>query len=139
LPGPPRGKGRPRFRIVRPKDRRKPQFVTVYTDKETADYELRLRGAATTAMVGKRVLDEPVTVQIDALMPVPESWPRRAQAEALRGDLCHTAKPDMDNIVKLLDALNEIVWWDDSAVIQTVARKFYHAEPMLIISVWRWL
>lgn len=137
LPGPPRGKGRPRFTIIKPKF--KPQFVSTYTDPATAEYELRLRGAAHKAMVGKRKLDEAVTVQIDALMPVPASWSYRERMEAIAGDICHTSKPDIDNIVKMLDAFNDVVWVDDSAVIKAVTNKFYSATPGLIIHVWRWL
>lgn len=138
LPGPPRGKGHHHYRIVYPKNGKRP-FVQEYPHPETAKYEKELRSAAWMAMVGKRVLDEAVTVQIDALMPVPESWSRRARAEALRGDLCHTGKPDWDNIGKTLDAFKNIVWKDDAAVIEAVVRKYYSETPCLIVQVWRWL
>ena len=136
LPGNPRGKGRPRFRIVKPKY--KPQFVTVYTDAETAKYERDLAIVGRQAMGRSAPLDCALTVFVEAFMPIPESWSNKKRAAAAAGDIFCTTKPDMDNIVKLLDALNKIVWNDDAQIVMMQSHKAYSEYPRLRVSVWRW-
>ena len=144
LLGPPRGKGRPRTRIVG-------DFATIYTDKKTRDYENALKAAGIEAMEGKDPLDEPVSVVVHAHLPVPESWSRAKRAAALAGDIWPTGKPDFDNLLKVLDGLNHhpprfkgdrekrpIIWRDDSQIIACQFMKKYSGTPRLEIVVWRW-
>lgn len=137
LLGEPRGKGRPRFRIVKP--RSAAQFVSVYTDSDTVKYEDRLAGAARDAMAGREPLDEPLSVLVEAFMPIPASWSNRQRERAILGHFWPTGKPDADNILKVLDACNKIVWRDDSLIVQAVVRKQYCAQPRFVLSVWRWM
>ena len=132
LPGPPRGKGRPRFG-------RRGEFVAVWTDKKTLSYEESLSEAGVMAMAGQEPRLGALSVRIDAAMAIPESWSRRKRQEALSGDLMPTGKPDFDNIAKIVgDALNKIVWKDDSQIIVSSFRKFYSGSPGLTVSVWDW-
>lgn len=50
-----------------------------------------------------------------------------------------TARPDLDNLLKLvLDALNGIVWNDDSQVISIKTKKIQNAEnPSTRLRVWK--
>ena len=59
---------------------------------------------------------------------------RREMAEA--GLIRPTTKPDTDNYLKgVLDALNTVVFKDDSQVVGMVAQKFYSCEPRIEIIV----
>lgn len=137
LPGDPRGKGRPRFRIVRPKGGQ--EFVSVYTDGETAAYEQALAWVGSAAWRGKPPLDIALTVFAEAFMPIPASWSKRKQAAAVSGELVPTGKPDGDNIQKCVgDALNKIIWIDDSQIVMWQCLKLYSDFPRLRISVWAW-
>ena len=137
LPGSPRGKGRPRFRIVKPKY--KPQFVTVYTDAETTKYEKDLSAVGREAMGRSAPLECALTCFAEAFMPIPESWSNRKRAQAAAGEIFHTSKPDGDNIAKCVgDALNKIVWDDDSQIVMWQVFKTYSEYPRLRISVWAW-
>lgn len=137
LPGDPRGKGRPRFRIVQP--RGKPQFVTVYTDAETLKYEAALAQAGAAAWAGREPLDEALTVFAEAFLPIPASWSKRKQDAAAAGDIVPTGKPDGDNIQKCVgDALNKIVWTDDSIIVMWQCLKLYSDFPRLRVSAWLW-
>jgi len=50
--------------------------------------------------------------------------------------LWHTARPDGDNILKIVcDALNEILWLDDSQVCLAKISKKYGREPSVIVVV----
>ena len=132
LPGPPRGKGRPRFG-------RRGSFVAVWTDKKTLAYEELLSQAGVEAMRASEPHLGALSVRIEAGMPVPASWSQKKRQAALSGDLSHIGKPDFDNIAKCVgDALNKIVWKDDSQIIVCAFRKFYSANPGLTVMVWDW-
>lgn len=133
--GNPRGKGRPRFRVIGSGKR---QFVSTYTDTETRKYEERLKAAAALQMAMGEPFDCPLSVKVEALMPIPASYSLKKRAMALSGAIMPTTKPDADNIVKMLDALNKVVWRDDSAIVSLLVVKRYSATPMLRIGVWRW-
>lgn len=137
IPGPPRGKGRPRFRIIRPKGGGA-AFASVYTDSETLEFERGIAQAGAAAW-RKPPLDEALTVFVEAFLPIAPSWSQRKQAQAVAGDVVPTSKPDGDNIQKCVgDALNKIVWVDDSQIVMWQCLKLYSEWPRLRISVWRW-
>ena len=81
LPGAPRGKGRPRFRIIKPKGR--PQFVSVYTDAETAEYEASLAAVGREAMGSMAPLDEALRCLSRSLCP--SQLPGRRRRRRPRG------------------------------------------------------
>lgn len=128
-----RGKGRHRSRIAKARDGR--AFIANYSDTATKSYEGDLRAAADDAMDGRRLLDGPVLVKILAIFPVPGSWSRRKRADAIEGLVRPTVKPDWDNIAKLTDALNGVVWADDKQVVTAAVRKVYGERPGLHIEV----
>lgn len=126
LPGEPRGKGRPRFSR---------KSGTAYTPAPTRSYEGALRFAAQEAMAGRSPIDGPVTVRVEALFTIPASWSRKKKALALCGALKHTGKPDWENVAKMLDAFNGIVWRDDSQVFEGEIVKAYSERPRLRVLV----
>jgi len=136
FPGAPRGKGRPRFRII---GKGMQQFASTYTDSDTRRYEDQLRVAATIQMGRREPFDFPLSVSIEALMPIPGSWSLRKRASAASGVIAPTTKPDADNIVKSLDAFNKVVWRDDSMIVNLLINKRYSLTPMLKVVVWRWI
>ena len=72
-------------------------------------------------------------------MPIPASWPRRDREAAVTLRKLPTGTPDADNIAKIAqDALNEIVWRDDSIIVCLSVQKVYSLTPLLRVSVWRW-
>lgn len=108
---------------------------STYTPERTVNYEGRLALAAQEAMAGRPLFDGPLVVDIVAFMPISPSWPKKKQAAAKSGEIRPTKKPDHDNIAKILDALNLIVWIDDSQIIQSRVDKFYSDRPMLVVRI----
>lgn len=133
LMGEPQGKGRPRSRIA--SSRGGKQFVAVYTPQATRTYESALKHAGKQAMKDLVVLEDPLSIFVRAVMPIPASWAKRKRAAARAGEILPTTKPDFDNIVKTLDALNEIVWLDDKQIVRAQIEKVYGDEPHLLIEV----
>lgn len=124
LDGEPVGKGRPRYNS---------KTGTVYTPYKTVSYERHLRWAAKAAMKGPGPLAGPLCVTVGAFFTIPKTWTKAEKAAAI--DRAHTSKPDLDNIIKMLDALNGIVWKDDSQIAQLTALKRYSSKPALVITV----
>ena len=67
----------------------------------------------------------------------PKSWSKKKQHAAIHGDIPHTCKPDIDNLVKFyLDCMNKIIFNDDSQVIHLSAQKFYADESKTVIKIY---
>lgn len=124
VPGPMRGKGRPRFGNGR-----------TYTDSKTMTAEAFVRACALDAMPDAP-LDVAVSLDIEITKAVPASWTKTRRQRALSGALAATGKPDLDNVVKLVgDALNGIIWRDDSLVASVSAVRRYGACERTVVRV----
>ena len=127
IPGPPVGKGRPRFSTVGGTPRS-------YTPAVTREYEALIAARATEAMAGREPLQTPLTVYIYASMSVPLSWSKAKRQAALEGDI-YPARPDVDNISKtVLDGMQGVVFENDSQVTYLKVTKKYTEEGM--VTVW---
>lgn len=157
LEGDPRGKGRPKFTVRGAGPR---QFVQVYTDKETQDYEqliqeevLRLIGGdvlvhntkqikratfidAFVDMGGEPLFKCPVRLEMEIRHPLRVSWTKAKTAGALNGEIAATIKPDIDNVLKIwCDAFNKCMWKDDTQVIRCTVDKMFAEEPSVLVRV----
>lgn len=125
LAGEPRGKGRPRFT----------RSGIAYTPKETRQYETALRLAAQAAMRGAEPITGPLRVQITAAFSVPKSWHKGKQLTALADVVKPTGRPDWDNVGKVTDAFNGVVWRDDAQLVDVRVTKKYSTSPRLTVEV----
>ncbi len=126
IDGEPVAKGRPRI------GRLKNGGPVAFTPARTRRYEDVIKLAASLEMKGRDPLDEPLGVSINVVLPVPSSWSRKRQREALEGLRLPAKKPDADNYVKaVLDGLNTIVFRDDSLVVDLSVSKRYGAKPRI--------
>lgn len=126
LLGAPRGKERPRFA----KD-----LGVVYTPEKTRNYEAALKFAAQQIMGERPPLDGPIRVAMNIVMPIAPSWPKKRQEAARLGAERPTKKPDLDNVMKILDSLNLVAWIDDAQIVETTITKRYGDKPGLWIRV----
>lgn len=86
--------------------------------------------------VGQPCLEGALTLSVEITVAIPPSWSKRKQADALAGRLRPTGKPDNSNRLKLLeDALNGIVWKDDSQLVDVRVVKRYGPEPGAVLTV----
>lgn len=123
VPGKPQGKGRPRA-VARGK------FVRMYTPEKTASYESTVALAASEAMGNRPPMDGALSVTMQIALPIPASWSNRKKSNALDGIVLPTIKPDADNVVKaVFDAINGVVWGDDTQVVDLRLVKRYSARP----------
>lgn len=107
-----------------------------YTPAKTRKYEAALRFAAAQAMEGRLRFLGAVEVYIEAALPVPQSWSKKKQANALAGIVRPTSRPDADNYAKsAIDALNAVAFNDDAQITRLVIEKLYSERPCLRIEV----
>ncbi len=101
----------------------------VYTPKETRDAELAIMQAY--ELFRGRLIEKGVPVSLDvvAYFPIPQSWSNIKKMAVMDGDILPTKKPDADNILKLVaDALNGAAYEDDAQVIDMRISKRYRRE-----------
>lgn len=144
--GEPRGKERPRHRVVMPKRGGKP-FVTTYTPESTTSYERQV--FLETIPIRRKIgmITGPVRISILIGMPIPKSYTKARQHAIRHGFEAHTGKPDIDNVVKaVLDGLvrsagtgdlREHVGLlrDDTQVVQLNVIKDFTDEPRVFVRV----
>ncbi|WP_281691321.1 RusA family crossover junction endodeoxyribonuclease [Neglectibacter timonensis] len=123
VPGVPQGKERPRFT----------QNGETYTPKKTKDYEKLVAWAYQCEAHGAKFTGT-IRVDIAAIYPVPHSWSKRKQAEAIDNRILPMVKPDWDNIGKIVcDALNGIAYKDDAAITDATVCKRYGTRPCVAV------
>ena len=126
--GPPVAKGRARLSTVN-------GHARAFTPSKTRNYEALLRLEAGRVMDGRTPFEGPLAVRVVAYLPIPQSLSKAKRADAIGRRLLPTKRPDLDNYVKTIDGLNEIVWRDDSQIVELTARKVYSETPRLVVTV----
>lgn len=89
-------------------------------------------GAA--AMQGRQPLEGPLEVHVAAFWLYPKSMSKKVRGTY--GSHFHTSRPDSDNLGKLIgDALNGIVWRDDSQIVTLQVTKRYAIFAKTVVRV----
>jgi Holliday junction resolvase RusA-like endonuclease len=103
-----------------------------FTPKRQRDFMALIRLAAAQAMSGQEPFAAPVEMVVRAVYLIPKSWPKK-KADTARW---RTSKPDGDNLAKIIsDAINTIVFADDSQVASLTVQKMYGPLAGVTVSV----
>ena len=126
IPGKPIAKKRPRFA-------RRGKFVTTYSDQETEEgkvlWEIRQQRP-------KKLMEGPISIYLWFGMPIPKSTSKKRFQLMLKGNIRHTKKPDVDNLIKFyLDVMNNEVFEDDKQIFYLSAIKEYTKKPRTEIRI----
>lgn len=85
---------------------------------------------------GRPLMEGPLRLYVDVYRVPPKSMGKRKGGNAATLHLGIHTKPDLDNYIKLVsDALNGVVFADDSQICQIVASKRYSDKPGIVIEV----
>ena len=126
IPVIPTGKGRPRLTT-------QGGFAHTYTPPKTRQAEDEIRTHLNRLWHGKP-LEGQISMDVTFFMSIAKSTSRK-RANAMIGKP-HSSKPDLDNLLKLLcDALNGIVFKDDSQIWNLTSEKQYHSYPRIEVSI----
>ena len=108
-----------------------------YTPKNCVEYKSLVAAFARDVMRGKELYDGEVWVEISFYFMTPTSWSKKKR-ETMTGEGV-ISRPDMDNLYKAVtDALNGIVYRDDSQITRAIIRKQYvENDSGVVITVGR--
>lgn len=133
--GLPRGWQRAGARII-PARGNRPAFAQIYTPPETRRFELAVARYAMVEMKGMAPFTNPVRISILIGLPIAPSLPKYRQRAIRRGHLACTNKPDEDNVAKAIkDAMNKVVYADDSQIVISTVIKDFTDTPRVSIRV----
>ncbi len=136
LPGVPKALQRNRHRVV--KTKAGGQFVANYLPAQSRAEQGAVRLFAQQAMQGRPPVDGPVELRMTAFMPVPASWSKKKQAQALSGELRPIGKPDASNLLKQIeDGLSNICVRDDSCIVSVHVWKYFSDTPRVVVQLYR--
>lgn len=129
VPGEAVGKGRPRVSTIG-------GHARMFTPAKTANYETLIALAAQAAMQDRELIAGPVLLEMKIFVSVAASWSKKKTAEALRGEVMPTKKPDADNVLKAIcDGINGIVFKDDVQVVNVSMSKRFGETPGVLVRV----
>lgn len=134
VPGEPIAKGRPRFSVRKSKDGG--AYVSVRTPDKTVIYENQVKLEYRDQTGGFKFPDDSMLeIEIEAYFSIPKSASKKKRAAMLTGEIRPTKRPDADNVLKCMDALNGIAFRDDSQIVRATIDKFYDAVPRMIVTI----
>lgn len=133
----PRDPKMPRYMLESDFKDRKKVFILNYPDPATEAYEKMIGEYAGLLMNRKHVppTERPLALLVHSFREIPKSWSKTDQAKAMANNLRPTSTPDWDNYGKITDALNGVVWKDDSQVVDGRVLKYYSDQPGLRIEI----
>jgi Holliday junction resolvase RusA-like endonuclease len=126
--GTPVSQGRPRFSS-------QGGFTRAYDPKKSKDFKKYVKLVAAEHRP-KKLFEGPLQLFIRVYKPTLKNFSKKKLAAAESGELRPLTKPDVDNYVKgIKDACNQILWKDDSQVVELLASKWYSEKPRIEIMV----
>lgn len=135
LIGVPQPRKRARASIAKSKSGK--YFIRMYDEQNQEMQELKVR----IAMIwNSKPIDGPVGVRCNFYLPRPKNHygtGRNAGKLKPSAPIHHTKIPDVDNLEKMVfDAMNGIVWKDDSQVVDNRSSKEYGEQPRTEVRVY---
>lgn len=139
IPLQPEGKKRHRTRVVKPYNahgNHSEPYVQEYPDPEQKShiedftYYLRQQWKHSPSL-------KPFRLGVIAFMPMPKSKPQWWKTAALKGEIQPVSKPDLSNIIKLVeDIANGIIWRDDTQVVSYLqCARLYSEQPKYVLLI----
>ncbi|GAW63083.1 RusA family crossover junction endodeoxyribonuclease [Ligilactobacillus acidipiscis] len=119
---------------ARPRAVRMGRSLRMYDPKKTADFkkQLHLLAEIKTCCFYPRG----IKAEIWFYRAVQKSISKKEHLRRTTGQVRPTVNPDTDNYIKsTLDALNGILWRDDSQIVDLTAHKFYSDNPRIEIEL----
>lgn len=109
-----------------------------YQSKAVTDYQRAIRAMALAqTSQDMRPLSGELYVSIEFVWKHPKSWGKKRIAELRERSIYKSSRPDIDNLCKgVFDALNGVIWNDDSQIVAIHAWKRYGYNDAIIMRVW---
>jgi Holliday junction resolvase RusA-like endonuclease len=126
--GEPVAQGRPRATTIN-------GHIRMYDPKKSSDFKNYVRLVASEHRPDK-LLEGPISLTVKVYKKTLKSFSKKKIAAAESGQLRPTSKPDVDNYVKgVKDALKNVIWKDDSQVVDLHISKWYSETPRIEVTI----
>ena len=100
-----------------------------WLEKKQIQYEIRKQ-------YNGILLDHPVSVDYFFGFPIPKSFSKKKQEQALKGLLLPSVRPDNSNLIKFYDdCLQETIISDDKLITDHTIKKRYHQKSCVYIKI----
>lgn len=107
----------------------------MYDPKKSKDFKQYVKLVA-SEYKPSQLLSGPLQLDVKVFKPTLKSFSKKKKIEAEQGLLRPISKPDVDNYVKgIKDALNKVIWNDDSQIVDLHVSKFYSETPRIEVAV----
>jgi Holliday junction resolvase RusA-like endonuclease len=82
------------------------------------------------------LLEGPLQLEVKVYKPSLKSFSKKKKLQAEQRILRPTSKSDVDNYVKgIKDALNKVIWKDDSQIVSLQASKWYSERLRIEVAI----
>lgn len=109
--------------------------VRMYDPKKSSDYKDYVRLVA-SEKAPISLLEGALGMVVKIYRPIPKSFSKKKSEQAEQGILRPITKPDADNYLKgIKDALKNVIWKDDSQVVDVHVGKWYSGRPRVEVKV----
>lgn len=126
--GEPTAQGRPRATSIN-------GHVRMYDPQKSRDFKKYVKLAA-SQHAPDQLINGAIELTVTVFKPTLKSFSKKKKVAAESGQLRPVTKPDVDNYVKgVKDALKQVIWKDDSQVVDLHTSKFYSEKPRVEITV----
>ncbi|RWZ59871.1 RusA family crossover junction endodeoxyribonuclease [Halobacillus fulvus] len=127
--GDPVAQGRPRV------GKTKRGKTVLYDPQKSKDFK-QFVGLVASQYAPAELLEGPLNVRLKVYKPLLKSFSKKRTREAEAGLYRPVTKPDVDNYAKgIKDALNNVIWKDDSQVVELTISKWYSAKPRVEVEI----
>lgn len=126
----PKPQGRPRAFV-------RGRHAGMYKDPQSRRYEDNLTAVLLSHNPPTAPRGAGVKLSVTFMMPRPQGHYGKQGVKDRYREICHTGRPDLDNLVKALkDSANGVLWHDDAQISVLHASKVYaDGEPGTLVEV----
>lgn len=129
ISGEPVAQGRPRFTSIH-------GYTQAVDPAKSHEFKQLVARMAREKMSQEPLMEGPLCLFLKVTRVPPKSWPKYRRKDAIEGREGITSKPDLDNYVKIvLDALNGVVFADDSCIVRICASKRWSFVPGMSVRI----
>ncbi len=108
---------------------------TARTPDATRNYESRTRSIFSMKYPEHICIDNAVPLKLFMVANFipPKNTSKKKRALMIEGFIKPTKKPDYDNILKIIDALNKVAFYDDAQIVDArIVKKYHNIEGLYI-------
>lgn len=115
------------------------KFVRAYDPPKSSEYKDHLKTAAQEVYKecpGFKPFETAILLHLHIFRSIPKGFSKKKHEDALKGLVRPITKPDCSNYLKgVEDALNKVLWKDDSLIVSETVNKFYSDQPRIELTV----